>query len=54
VPVRLLRTGLELQADPVFFKSNLIFNLVQADGLVHISAAATGLGVGEWVEVTLI
>jgi molybdopterin molybdotransferase len=42
------------EADPVFGKSNLIFTLVRADGLVCIPADATGLQAGEWVEVRLI
>ena len=54
VPVRLIASGQEMLADPIFFKSNLIFNLVQADGLIHIPADATGLSAGETVEVTLL
>ena len=40
-------------ADPVFGKSNLIFTLVRADGLVRIPPDATGLSAGERVEVRL-
>lgn len=54
VAVRLQRTSAGYQADPVFGKSNLIFTLVRADGMVRIPAAATGLSAGEMVEVTLI
>ncbi len=54
VPVRLSRTAAGYQADPVFGKSNLIFTLVRADGLVRIPAAANGLSAGEMVEVRLI
>ncbi len=38
-------------ADPVFGKSNLIFSLVAADGLVRIPPDATGVSAGEVVEV---
>ena len=54
VAVRLSRTASGYQADPVFGKSNLIFTLVRADGLVRIPAAANGLSAGEIVEVRLI
>jgi molybdopterin molybdotransferase len=54
VPVRLIASGQEMLADPIFFKSNLIFNLVQADGLIHIPSDATGLDIGETVQVTLL
>jgi len=40
-------------AEPVFGKSNLIFTLARADGLVRIPAAANGLEAGEIVEVFL-
>ena len=42
------------QADPIFGKSNLIFNLVYADGLLRIPEADTGLTAGTWVEVMLL
>ena len=41
-------------ADPIFGKSNLIFNLAKADGLLRIHADATGLAAGETVEVILL
>lgn len=41
-------------ADPIFGKSNLIFTLAAADGLLRIPPDATGLSAGEIVEVTLI
>lgn len=50
VPVRLLGN----EAEPIFFKSNLIFTLAQADGLVRIPADATGLEAGTIVDVFLI
>jgi molybdopterin molybdotransferase len=43
-----------LQAEPVFGKSNLIFTLASADGLIRIHADATGLSAGEIVEVYLL
>jgi molybdopterin molybdotransferase len=42
------------QADPIFFKSNLIFTLAQADGLAYIPADATGRSAGEEIEVFLL
>jgi molybdopterin molybdotransferase len=42
------------QAEPVFGKSNLIFTLVRAEGLIRIPMEATGLGTGEMVEVFLL
>lgn len=44
----------EYQAAPIFGKSNLIFNLAAADGLLRIPPDATGLSAGEMVEVILI
>ncbi|MFT3895618.1 MAG: molybdopterin-binding protein [Anaerolineales bacterium] len=40
-------------ADPIFGKSNLIFTLASADGLLRIHPDATGLSAGETVEVVL-
>ncbi len=54
VPVRLTLSGNDWEADPVFGKSNLIFTLVRADGLVRVAPDATGLSAGEFVEVVLI
>jgi len=42
------------KADPIFGKSNLIFSLASADGLLRIHPDATGLSAGEIVEVVLI
>lgn len=53
-PVKLLETEDGWQAEPVFGKSNLIFSLASADGLVRIHPDATGLGAGEVVEVFLM
>jgi molybdopterin molybdotransferase len=46
--------GEGLSAEPIFGKSNLIFTLAAADGLLRISPDATGLSAGEVVEVFLI
>jgi molybdopterin molybdotransferase len=43
-----------LDADPIFGKSNLIFTLASADGLLRIPPNATGLGAGDMVEIFLI
>ena len=41
-------------ADPIFGKSNLIFTLAAADGLLRIPPDATGLSAGEVVEIVLL
>jgi len=51
IPVRLAPVPGGFQADPVFGKSNLIFSLARADGLVRIPTDANGLSAGEVVEV---
>jgi len=40
--------------NPIFGKSNLIFTLAAADGLLRIPPDATGLNAGEKVEVILL
>jgi molybdopterin molybdotransferase len=42
------------EAKPIFGKSNLIFTLASADGLLRIHPDAAGLSAGEIVEVVLI
>lgn len=42
------------RAEPVFGKSNLIFTLARADGLLRIPPDATGLEAGEIVQVKLL
>jgi molybdopterin molybdotransferase len=42
-----------LEAVPVFGKSNLIFTLVNADGMIKIPLDSGGLGAGAIVDVTL-
>ncbi|MBM3122110.1 MAG: molybdopterin molybdenumtransferase MoeA [Chloroflexi bacterium] len=53
VPVRVTGTEGDYTAEPVFGKSNLIFTLVRADGLVRVPAEANGLPAGIIVEVLL-
>ena len=43
----------ELEAEPVFGKSNQIFTLVMADGMIVVPSDATGLSAGEMVDVRL-
>ncbi len=50
-PVKIIKGSDGFHADPVFYKSNLIFSLVQADGLVRIAPEVTGLEPGTEVEV---
>jgi molybdopterin molybdotransferase len=54
IPVRLKEGEGELLAEPIFSKSNLIFSLAEADGLVKIPADATGLHTNEKVLVELL
>ena len=44
----------EYRAEPIYGKSNLIFTLAAADGLLRIPPDATGLAAGEIVEVFLL
>lgn len=53
VPARLADSPEGLQATPVFGKSNLIYTLVNADGLLKVPLNKAGLLAGEWVEVRL-
>lgn len=53
VPVRVSGDEGAYEAEPVFGKSNLIFTLVRADGLVRVPPEANGLPAGAQVEVLL-
>jgi len=57
-PVKLVvssqQSAVSYIAEPIFGKSNLIFTLASADGLLRIYPDATGLSAGEIVEVFLI
>ena len=54
VPVRLVESPQGYLAEPVFGKSNLIFTLARADGLIRIPADANGLPAGARVEVVYL
>jgi molybdopterin molybdotransferase len=55
IPVQLIKNSMgEWQADPVFGRSNLIFVLARADGLIQIPPAVTGLEAGVSVTVQLM
>lgn len=54
VAVRLEEASGEKFADPIFGKSNLIFTLARADGLVKIPADANGIAAGEQVQVWMM
>jgi molybdopterin molybdotransferase len=51
--VRLDRRPDGVWAEPVFGKSNLIYTLVKADGMVRIDLDTSGLTEGQWVQVIL-
>jgi molybdopterin molybdotransferase len=54
VAVRLIKQADgTFRAEPIFGKSNLIFVLVQADGMFAVPAEANGISAGEIVEVRL-
>ena len=54
IRVRLMRTSSGYVAEPVFGKSGLISTLVQADGIVRITAEAGGLYAGDQVDVQML
>lgn len=51
VPVRLEQRDGALWADPVFGKSNLIYTMAHADGLLHVPLDLAGLYAGDTVRV---
>lgn len=53
VQVRIAERDGQLWAEPVFGKSNLIYTLVKADGMVRVPLNSNGLHKGEPVEVEL-
>ncbi len=53
-PVALFKEGGAWRAEPVYGRSNLIFTLVRAGGLVQIPPESTGLDAGASVEVQLL
>ena len=54
IPVKLFENGSGLDADPIFYKSNLIFSLIKADGLLNIEADQTGLSAGEIIDIEIL
>jgi molybdopterin molybdotransferase len=53
VPVRLLSIDDGYMAEPIWGKSNLIYTLLKADGLVHVPLNTSGYKAGTQVEVIL-
>ncbi|PDW02407.1 molybdopterin molybdenumtransferase MoeA [Candidatus Viridilinea mediisalina] len=51
VPVRLLQREAEAWAEPVFGKSNLIYTMIRADGLVRVPLDQSGLYAGDHVLI---
>jgi molybdopterin molybdotransferase len=54
IPVKLSPEQEGFSAQPIFGKSNLIFTLARADGLLHIPPQATGLSAGDMAQVMLL
>ncbi|RPJ50387.1 MAG: molybdopterin molybdenumtransferase MoeA [Chloroflexi bacterium] len=54
IPVKLVKNAAGYTAEPIFYKSNLIFTLAQADGMLLIPPDATGLEAGAVVEVFIL
>ncbi len=53
IPVTLSNSDGTLHAAPVFGKSNLIYTLINSDGMIHVPAHSGGLYAGEEVSVCL-
>lgn len=53
IPVRLHKTDTGYDAEPIWGKSNLIYTLLKADGLIHVPLNTSGYSSGTTVEVTL-
>jgi molybdopterin molybdotransferase len=54
VAVRLVEEEDQMIADPVFGKSNLIFTLARADGLIKIPPDANGIAAGQMVQIWMM
>ncbi len=54
IPAQLAQTAEGYNVAPIFFVSNLIFNLVKANSLIHIPADVTGVQSAEIVGVELL
>jgi molybdopterin molybdotransferase len=53
IPVKVVESSEGTIAEPVFGRSNLIFTLIRADGLITIAPEVTGLPAGSDVIVEL-
>lgn len=53
IPVRLIHAQGKITAEPIFGKSNLIFTLIRADGLVRVPINSNGITAGTMVDVIL-
>lgn len=53
VPIRLISTEDGYEAEPIWGKSNLIYTLLKADGLVHVPLNTSGYKAGTVVEAEL-
>lgn len=53
VPVTLSNSDGTLHAAPVFGKSNLIYTLINSDGMIHVPTHSGGLYAGEMVSIRL-
>jgi molybdopterin molybdotransferase len=53
VPIRLISTENGYEAEPIWGKSNLIYTLLKADGLLHVPLNTSGYKAGIVVEVAL-
>ena len=53
IPVTLTNTDGTPHATPVFGKSNLIYTLINSDGMIHVPAHSGGLYAGEMVSIRL-
>ncbi|MDQ7027568.1 MAG: molybdopterin molybdotransferase MoeA [Anaerolineae bacterium] len=53
IPVRLHKTDIGHNAEPIWGKSNLIYTLLKADGLIHVPLNTSGYPSGTLVDVRL-
>lgn len=53
VPIRIVKREEQVDADPIFGKSNLIYTLLRADGIVHLPLNVSGYTAGTLVEVEI-
>ena len=53
MPVKLENTDVSITAHPILGKSNLIYTLARADGLIQVPIDKSGLYEGDFVKVRL-